>query len=100
DLKLVAKEVLPMWRVREQLVKAVVLRIDADDATEADVAALADLCRAHPGATKLYFEVSTHQMPRPMRLHARTAVVDLTPELMKGLGRMFGPRSVVLESDG
>lgn len=100
DLKLVAKEVLPMWRVREQLVKAVVLRIDADDATEQDVAALKALCEEHPGACKLYFEVVTAQMPRPVRLHARTAVVDLTPDFMKGLSRMFGSESVVLEGEG
>ncbi len=99
DLKLVAKEVLPMWRVREQLVKAVTLRIDVDDATEADVAALKSLCEAHPGACKLYFEVATRALPRPVRLHARTAVVDLTPDFMKGLSRMFGPQAVVLEGE-
>jgi DNA polymerase-3 subunit alpha len=100
DLKLVAKDVLPMWRVREQLVKAVTLRIDVDEATEADVAALADLCRQHPGACKVYFEVTSAQMPRPVRLHARTAVVDLTPDLMKGLSRRFGADALVLESEG
>ena len=100
DLKLVAKEVLPMWRVREQLVKAVVLRIDPDVATEADVDALAGLCAEHPGACKVYFEVASRALPRPVRLHARTAVVDLTPELMKGLNGLFGARSVVLEGEG
>ncbi|PAP77419.1 DNA polymerase III subunit alpha [Rubrivirga marina] len=99
DLKLVAKDVLPMWRVREQLVKAVTLRIDVDEATEADVAALADLCRQHPGACKVYFEVTSRAIPRPVRLHARTAVVDLTPDLMKGLSRRFGADSLILESE-
>ena len=99
DLKLVAKDVLPMWRVREQLVKAITLRIDVDTATEADVAALAELCRQHPGACKVYFEVTSAAMPRPVRLHARTAVVDLTPDLMKGLRRQFGNEALVLESE-
>ena len=100
DLKLVAKEVLPMWRVREQLVKAVVLRIDPDVSTEADVDALATLCGEHPGACKVYFEVASRALPRPVRLHARTAVVDLTPEFMKGLNGLFGAQSVVLEGEG
>lgn len=38
--------------------------------------------------------------PRPMRLHVRTAVVDPTPELMKGLGKLFGREAVVLEAEG
>ncbi len=99
DLKLVAKDVLPMWRVREQLVKAVTLKIDVDRTTEADVAALAELCRQHPGACKVYFEVSGAGMQRPVRLHARTSVVDLTPDFMKALGRKLGTDSVVLESE-
>ncbi len=99
DLKLVAKDVIPMWRVREQLVKAVTLRIDVDRTTEADVQALAELCAQHPGACKVYFEVTSAQMPRPVRLHARTAVVDLTPDLMKGLSRRFGADALVLESE-
>ncbi len=37
--------------------------------------------------------------PKPVRLHVRTAVVDPTPELMKGLGKLFGREAVVLESE-
>ena len=33
---------------------------------------------------------SSAEPPCPVRLHARTAVVDPTPELMKGLGKLFG----------
>ena len=98
-IKLVAKDILPMWRVREQLVKAITLKIDVDTTTEADVTALKALCDAHPGACKLYFELASAAMPRPVRLHARTAVVDLTPELMKGLRRQLGAEALVLESE-
>ena len=100
DLKLVAKDVLPMWRVREQMVKALTLQIDADVTTVDDVAALKALCGQHPGSCKVYFEVASRQLPRPVRLHARTAVVDLTPELMKGLNKLLGTRSLVLEGEG
>ncbi len=99
NIKLVAKDVLPMWRVREQLVKALTLRIDVDTTTEADVTAIKALCDAHPGACKVYFELASAAMPRPVRLHARTAVVDLTPALMKGLGRLIGDRAVVLQAE-
>ena len=100
DLKIIGREVLPMWRVREQLVKAVVLRLDADLLKESDVEALAGLCEAHRGACKVYMELTSRELPRPVRLHARTAVVDLTPDFMKGLNRIVGARQVFLEGEG
>ncbi len=99
DLKILARDLLPMWRVREQLVKAIVLQVDADTTATATLEELADLCAANRGACKLYFEVTTTALPKPVRLHARAAVVDPTPELMKGLTRLFGREAVVLEGE-
>ena len=62
-----------MWRVREQMVKSVVVRVDVDEATADDVEALATLCDAHRGTCKLYFELASAELPRPVRLRARTA---------------------------
>ncbi len=98
-LKLLAREVLPMWRVREQLVKALVVRIDPDGIAEADVEALGVLCEAHKGTCKVYFEVEHRDLPRPVRLHSRAAVVDLTPDFLKGVTALFGARAVVLEGE-
>ncbi|HEX9953254.1 MAG TPA: DNA polymerase III subunit alpha [Rubricoccaceae bacterium] len=99
DLKIIGREVIPMWRVRETLVKALVLKLDADLVSEADVEALAVLCEANKGTTKVYMELTSRELPRPVRLHARTAVVDLTPDFMKALNRIVGARSVVLEGE-
>ena len=99
DLKLVAKEIVPMWRVREQLVKALVLRLHADRVEPAQVDALADLCGEHPGTIKVYFELAHPELPQPVRLHARTAVVDLTPDFMKGVSKLFGHNALVLEGE-
>jgi DNA polymerase-3 subunit alpha len=100
DLKIIGREVIPMWRVRETLVKALVLKLDADIVSEADVEALAVLCEANKGTTKVYMELTSRDLPRPVRLHARTAVVDLTPDFMKSLNKIVGARSVVLEGEG
>ncbi len=99
SLKLLAREVVPMWRVREQFVKAVVVRVDADAVSLADVEALVALCEQHKGACKLRFELTSRELPRPVRLRARTAVVDLTPDFMKGVSALFGARAVVLDGD-
>ncbi|MEM1056743.1 MAG: DNA polymerase III subunit alpha [Bacteroidota bacterium] len=98
DLKLIAKEVLPMWRVREQLVSAITLKVDADLHTEETIGKLAALCAEHKGTKKLYVELTHPEMPVPVRLHARTSVVDLTPDLMKGLGKLFGMKALALET--
>jgi len=100
DLKLIAKEIIPMWRVREQLVKSLVLRLDVDHVDTAQVDALADLCTEHPGTIKIYFELTHQDLPQPVRLHARTSVVDLTPDFMKGVSKLFGYNALVLEGEG
>jgi DNA polymerase-3 subunit alpha len=99
DLKLIAKEVLPMWRVREQLVQAITLKIDASGVTPEAIDELAALCAEHKGAKKLYVELEHAGLPRPVRLHLRTAVVDLTPDLMKGFTRIVGREAMVLETE-
>jgi DNA polymerase-3 subunit alpha len=99
DLKVVAREVVPMWRVRE-MVKGLVLRVSTDHSTVEELDRLATLCEQHRGACKVYFEVSGTALARPVRLHARTAVVDLTPDFMKAITRQFGPDAVVLETEG
>lgn len=100
DLKLLAREVVPMWKVREQMVRGVVVRVDAGEASADDVEALAALCDAHRGTCKLYFELTDTGLPRPVRLRARTAVVDLTGDFLKGVGALFGPSAVTLETEG
>lgn len=100
ELKLIANDVLPMWKVRDQLVQTITLRLDADTTEPAAIDELASLCEKNKGHTKLYFDVEATGLPRPVRLHARTAVVEPTPELMKGLNRLFGREAVVLEGDG
>jgi DNA polymerase-3 subunit alpha len=98
-LRMVAREVVPMWRVREQLVKSVVLALDADATEPAKLDELFELCRAHRGGARLYFEVSTTQLPKPVRLHARSAVIEPSAEMMAGLVRLFGREAVVLEGE-
>ena len=87
-----------MWRVREQMVAAITLKVDADLHTEETIRQLAALCGEHKGTKKLYVELTHPRMPQPVRLHARTAVVDLTPDLMKGLSQLVGREGITLEA--
>jgi DNA polymerase-3 subunit alpha len=97
EVQAIVKDVLPMWKVREQLVEALVVQFDAEALTPHDVETLRALCDRHRGRCKLYFDVRGPGMRRPQRVLARAMVVEPTSELMRGLHRVVGPANVRLE---
>ncbi|WP_456425627.1 DNA polymerase III subunit alpha [Rhodocaloribacter sp.] len=99
SVKILVNEITPMWKVREQLVKAIVLRVNVDRVEIEQIEQLRDLCDANRGGCKLYFEVEADDLPHPQRIHSRTYVVEPTPELMHGMTRLFGPENVMLEGE-
>jgi DNA polymerase-3 subunit alpha len=99
SVKVIVQDVLPMWKVREQLAKALVLRLDLDRLEEAQVEQLGTLCDANRGHCKLYFDLYASDLPQPQRVRSRNYVVDLTPDLMQGINRLFGRENVVLEGE-
>ena len=100
SVKIVAQDVLPMWKVREQLVKSIVLRVDPQAAEPAALQQLRDLCDSNRGRCKLYFDVQDPKLPGGVqRIHSRTCVVDPTPELMQGMSRLFGRDNIIVEGD-
>jgi DNA polymerase-3 subunit alpha len=88
-----------MWKVREQYVKRIVLRLNADDTAPEAMESLWELCQRNKGPVQLLFDVETREIPRPVRLRARTGMVEPTPELMQGIYRLFGRKTVALEGD-
>ena len=98
ELKFKVDNIETMWKVREKI-RTIALHIDADTTEPSTIDDLVTLCENNKGATKLYFDVESKELARPVRLHARTAVVEPTPELMNGLGKLFGRDAVVLEAD-
>jgi DNA polymerase-3 subunit alpha len=100
SVKLKATAVDPMWKVREQYVKRIVLRLNADDTPAEAMQSLWELCQRNKGPVQLLFDVETREIPRPVRLRARTGMVEPTPELMQGIYRLFGRKMVALEGEG
>lgn len=99
-VKVVGRDVLPMWKVREQLVKAIVLRVQHDQVDEDDILKLRDLCEGNRGNCKLYFDLDLPETPVGMqRIRSRSFVVDPTPELMNGMARLFGRDNVFLQGE-
>ncbi|NBC16885.1 MAG: DNA polymerase III subunit alpha [Bacteroidetes bacterium] len=100
DVKILAREIWPMWKVREQLVKAIILRIDTATVQLDALNRLQRLCDENRGHCKLYFDLVDPDLPMGrQRIRSRSYVVDPTPELMRGVTRLFGRDNVVLEGE-
>ena len=97
--KVIANDIIPMWKVREQMVKSLSIRIPAKDLQMEQVDALEALLQDHRGGCKLYLDLISEASPQPTRLLSRTFVVDPNNEVMQGLSRLFGRRSIVVEGE-
>ncbi len=98
-LKIKATAVDPMWKVREQYVKRIILRLDADATPPEAMDEFFALCQRNRGSAQLLFDVATREIPKPVRLRAQKGMVEPTPELMQGIYRLFGRDMVMLEGE-
>jgi len=100
SIKILTREVIPMWKVREHLVKSIVVRIDPDRVEPKTIEQFRALCEENQGRCRLFFEVLTPELPTGhQRIRSRTCVVDPTEELMQGVTRLFGRENVLLEGE-
>lgn len=98
SLRILAREVIPMWKVRRDMVQSLVVRINAQRVELRQMEAFRKLCEGNRGSCRLYFDVEDPADPdRRQRLRSRTFVVELTPELMGGVSRLFGAENILLE---
>jgi DNA polymerase-3 subunit alpha len=100
SVKIIGRDVVPMWKVREQMVKAIVLNVDSDHVEAATIDEIRNLCENNRGQCKLYFDIHASDQPGgPQRVRSRSFVVDPTPELMNGVARLLGRGNVLLEGE-
>ncbi|HAY36026.1 MAG TPA: DNA polymerase III subunit alpha [Bacteroidetes bacterium] len=97
--KVIGNDIIPMWKVREQMVKSLTVRMPSEDLALEQVEQLEALATAHRGQCKLYFDLITGDDPRPCRVLSRTVVIDPNEEVMRGLAKIFGRRAVMVEGD-
>jgi DNA polymerase-3 subunit alpha len=96
--KIIADEITPMWKVREQMVKSLVLDLDPRTLAEEAVRELHTLCEKHRGPVRLYFDVSLPGDGR-QRILSRTVAVEADADLMQGLARLFGRHRIQVEGE-
>ncbi|MBO6576681.1 MAG: DNA polymerase III subunit alpha [Rhodothermales bacterium] len=98
-VKMVVQDATPIWKVRDSMVKSVVLHVNPYDLDEDSVEELHKLADAHRGHAKLYFAVALPGMAEPQRILSRTCVIEPNGEFMKGLARIVGRDAVQVEGD-
>ncbi|MFW5955220.1 MAG: OB-fold nucleic acid binding domain-containing protein [Rhodothermales bacterium] len=98
-IKVIVQDILPMWKVREQLVKSIVLRVNIDRAKPDRLLSFRNVCDVNRGQCKLYFELIGDDLTQPTRLHARRFVVDPTPDVMREAAATFGRDNVILQGE-
>jgi len=96
-VKVIAKEVNPMWKVREQMVSEVVLTVNLDEVMPEELREFRTLCERSVGNCTLYFDVDAPELRGRERLRSRSFVVEPTAEFMKGARRIFGADNIALK---
>jgi DNA polymerase-3 subunit alpha len=98
-VKVIAKEINPMWKVREQMVSEVVLKVNVDEVMPGELREFKSLCERSPGNCKLYFDVDAPELRGQERLRSRSYVIEPTAEFMKGAQRLFGADNIALKGN-
>jgi len=99
NVKVIAKDVIPMWKVREQMVQEVVLQVDLDEVMADQLQELKSLCERSAGNCKLYFDVDAPELRGRERLRSRSYVIEPTAEFMKGARRILGSDNIALKGN-
>jgi len=97
QVKVLVKDLYPMWKVREQKVEEVILTVDAEQVVSEAVLQLKSLCERSRGNCKLYFDLKAPELAGPERLRSRSYVIEPTSEFMKGAQQLVGPENIRLK---
>jgi DNA polymerase-3 subunit alpha len=98
-VKVIAKDVMPMWKVRDQMVKSIVLNVDATQIQTEAMREFKQLCEANRGHCKLYFDIDAPELHQSQRVRSRSVVIDPTSEVMKEMKRLFGRENIRLQGE-
>ena len=98
-VKVLAKDLTPMWKVREQMVSEVILTVDLDQVMPDELQTFRQLCERTEGNCTLYFDVDAPELRGQERLRSRAYVVEPTAEFMRGAQRIFGPDNIALKGN-
>ena len=99
SVKVLVDELWPMWKVRDELVEALVVQLDLEQVRPEQLDRFHALCREHAGRCKLYFDLLSPELPGGrQRLLSRRCLVELNDTLMQQTLRLFGAEAIRLES--
>ncbi len=95
-LKILANEIFPMEKVREKLVKNIVLSINVNDIKENTIIELRKLLEKNKGNCACYFDVV--DSAKRQKFQTRKFAVEANDAFLDEVKRMLGPKSVKVTS--
>ncbi len=96
EIKVRAREILPLWMAQNRYIRSIILKIQKGTVTPEQLEHLLALCERNRGSCKLHFELFD-VTPTPIRLYSRKFMLDPSPELVEGITRLFGAERVTFE---
>ncbi len=96
-LKLLAREIVPIKKVRNALVKKVILKVDADDQLQLEkMVSIKKVFEEHKGGTPVDFEVRAQsgENIETITLFARNTPIDAADSAIEKLEEILGPDNV------
>ena len=96
EIKIRAREILPLWMAQNRYIQSIILKIQRSRVTRDQLQELLKLCDRNRGSCKLHFEVADASSP-PLRLYSRKFLLDPSPEFIEGVTRLLGAEHVAFE---
>ncbi len=99
QIKIVAQDVSPMWKVRDQMISVITVRVNLDQVHTEAIDRFKEICETNRGRCKLYFEVQGAASDSIPRIRSRKYVVEPTSALLQGAAELFGRANVLVAGD-
>ncbi|WP_022834945.1 DNA polymerase III subunit alpha [Salisaeta longa] len=99
-VSVIVRDVTPMWKVREERVRAIEIDLDLNTLTRPDVEAFRTLCADHDdGHCALYFNITSNELDTPERLRSHAFMIDPNATFMREAQRLFGTEGIRLRDE-
>ena len=97
DLKIMADEIIPVAKVRDQLSAQLNIKLDSGTAMPEDVDSLMEIARDYPGRCNLVFHLPNNGHLKPIRVLAHNIKVSTEKEFIRRLREKYGKDNIWVE---
>ena len=98
NLRIIAREIIPLEKVRERFTRSIVLSIHADDIKEDTINMLREIVERHQGKYPCFFNITFHDDSRSQLYQSTKYNVDPSEQFINEVENVIGASSVRISS--